>query len=210
MDQSDKYNWTIIYSDYKKELLHLDHLKNSNPDATILVCDISQYSFLDSKYCWKNNDALIRNWIRANRHLIKTPNILLIEWDVLVTKKLPPIKVDGLMVKNIHSPVTNNWYWFKESNLLGPYQKNRIGITPFGVMMMNQNCIDTWIDHEFDPLYCANINCELRFPTLINSRQIPISQIPFSMPNVSATKSEYKNIPDIYHPIKQKIYTTGT
>jgi hypothetical protein len=193
--------WDIIYT-YHNEPIHLEYLKKSNPNANILLCDLSPYTpFLSVRYCWKNNDMMIRNWIRHNRQKIINPNIALLEWDVLITKELPDIKITGIVGKNIQDSNTD-WYWFRESSLLRQYEINKIGITPFAVLFMDQNCIDTWIDHEFDPLYCSDIISELRLPTLLNSKNIKISKI--SMPNVSATECTYKHIPDFYHPIKEK------
>lgn len=199
--------WDIIYT-FHEQPLHLEHLQKSNSDANILLCDVSSYSlFLDKRYCWKNNDILIRNWVRHNRSKIVNDNIALIEWDVVVTQKLPDLKVDGLMGKNIQKAGCS-WYWFCESKRLGPIEKYKIGITPLAVLFMDQRCIDAWIDYKFDPLYSCDIFCELRLPSLINSEQIPINS--YSMPTVSATKTKFSNEPGIYHPIKEKIYTSNT
>ena len=200
--------WDIIYT-FHIEPIHLEHLRQSNPDANILLCDISSYNLsLGTKYCWRNSDAFIRNWLRNNRSSITSNHIAIIEWDVLITKPLPDLCFDGFVCKNIHRH-SKNWYWFKESKLLGKYEEFKIGITPLAVLFMDQNCIDTLIDKEFDSIFSADIFCELRLPTVINSRKINIST--YHMPNISASKTIYNsNIPDIYHPIKEKIYTTGT
>ena len=200
--------WDIIQT-FHNEPIHLDHLKKSNPKANILLANISKYNAdFKIKYRWRNSDIFIRRWIRDNRKDINSANIAIIEWDVLITQKLPDLNINGLLGKNIQ--YQNNWYWFKESHLLGKYQQYSIGITPLCILFMDQKCIDAWIDPEFDVLYSSDIFCELRLPTILNSRGIKISRIPLSLPNVSTLKSQYKNIPDIYHPIKEKIYTTGT
>lgn len=197
-------NWDIIYT-FHIEPIHLEHLQQSNPNANILLCDLSQYGlFLNQKYCWRNSDIFIRNWLRCNRSSITRNNIAIVEWDVLITKPLPDICVHGLMCNNIQHSY-QEWYWFKESKLLSAkYEKFKIGVTPLCVLFMDQYCIDTIIDSEFDPIFSANIFCELRLPTILNSRNINITK--YSMPNVNSLKTTYdENIPDIYHPIKQKI-----
>jgi hypothetical protein len=199
--------WDIIYV-YHDKPVHLEHLQKSNSDNNILLCDISSYSlFVEKKYCWKNNDLLIRNWIRQNRSKITNENIALVEWDVVISQKLPDLKVKGLIGKNIQN-YGSGWYWFCDSKKLGPIEKYRIGITPFALLFMDQQCIDYWIHYEFDPLYVCDIISELRLPSLLNSKNIPITTYP--MPNMSATVTQFSNTPGMYHPVKQKISTSTT
>lgn len=201
MDQSDKYNWTIIYSDHNKEFIHLEHLKNSNPNAQILLANIANK--YDHKYAWRNNDSILRQWIKNNISIIKHNNIALLEWDVLVTQKLPDIQIDGLMGKYVRTISSDpSWPWFKESRRLDMYKKHAIGVAPFGVLFMNKKCLDVIIDPEFDAIYNKDIFCELRFPTAINSKNINIST--YHLPDVEWYSMSVKKQPGIYHCVKNK------
>lgn len=192
--------WDIIYTFHNKPI-HLEHLQNSNPNANIFLCDISEYNeYLDPIYCWGNSDIFIRNWLRSNRSKITNKNIAIIEWDVLVTMELPAISIDGLYCKNIQYPSNSNWYWFNQSKLLRKYEPYRIGITPFAVLFMDQKCIDVLLDNEFDPIFSCNLFCELRLPTVLNSKNINITRYP--MPHIFATQHQHNITSGIYHPIK--------
>lgn len=201
------YNWDVICT-YHNKLIHLKHLEKSNPKANILLADISKYNAnFDTKYCWRNSDIFIRRWIRDNRKNIQSDNIAIIEWDVLMSSPLPDIKINGLMAKDVQHPNSDReWFWFKEIYRLKSIKKYAIGISPLAVIFMDQLSIDTWINKEFDDLCNSDIFSELRLPSLLNSKNIPISI--YKMDSVEWNKIDYSDKPDIYHPIKKEIYTT--
>lgn len=203
MDRSEISNWTIIYTDHTKDYIHLDHLQKSNPDAQILCADIF-FGITEKKYAWRNGDKTVRMWLQNNIGKIISNNIALFEWDVLVSTKLPDIDINGLYAKNVRKPDTDpNWPWFKEIESLGSYKNYAIGVAPLGVLFMDKQCINTIIDPEFDDIYSKDIFSELRLPTILNSRNIPISKYDF--PDVVWTPTTYdKNKPGIYHAIKTK------
>jgi hypothetical protein len=92
--------WTIIYC-YFNQPIHEKYLKDSNPDSDIILADISNN--LPKKYAWRNTDKLVRQWLQKNIDKIHTNNIAIIEWDVLITKKLPDLNIDGIYCKYIHT-----------------------------------------------------------------------------------------------------------
>lgn len=199
---ADYSEWTVVYNDHSNSYIHLDAIKNSNPTAQILLGDLS--SNLSKHYCWRNSDNLIRNWLRNNISQIKNNKVAILEWDVLVTQKLPDIKLVGAMGKHIHKPTKNNgWKWFKEINKLEEYKKYAIGIAPLGILFIDRGSILSLIDSKFDDIFNKNIFCELRLPTILNSLDINISQYP--MPNVQWHPVKYTNQKSIYHAIKKRI-----
>jgi len=197
------YNkWTIVYVDFQDQYIHLDHLKKSNPDAQILLCDIS--NDLPKVFVWRNNDKFIREWFRSNLDKIQHNNIAILEWDVVVTIPLPDIAVNGFVGRNLQRLNINQWVWFNEINRLGRYKPYAMGSAPFCVQFMDRQCINRWVDQEFDDIYSEDIFCELRLPTILNYANVNMSE--YSMPYVEWHVMEYyKDIPGIYHAIKHKV-----
>lgn len=200
MATTDKYKWTILYTDHQKQFIHYNHLIKSNPDANIIKVDISNN--LDKKYIWRNSDLLIRSWLKNNRDSIVTNNIAIIEWDVLVKQKLPDTQIIGLQAKNIIKP-NRKWWWFKDKYKLEHYSKYALGAAPLAVLFMSARCIDILLESSFDCLYQKDIFSELRIPTILNSRNITITS--YSMPNVDSKKTMLKSEAGIYHPIKYNV-----
>jgi hypothetical protein len=77
-------------------------------------------------------------------------------------------------------------------------------MVPFGVLFMNFDVIKTWIDQEFDELYQHHMQNELRFGSLLNSRDIKISAL--DMPKVcwKTTWTDFSS-PNVYHPVKNRV-----
>jgi hypothetical protein len=201
MDRSDKYKWTIIYSDHNNKFIHLDYLTRSNPDSQILLADISNN--YDPKFCWRNGDFLIRQWLQKYIDIVHHNNIALLEWDVLVSQTLPSIQVDGLIGKNVKYRDKNpKWPWFKEIDRLDNYSQYSIGVAPLGVLFLNKECLEILLDSEFDDLYQKDIFSELRLPTILNSRNIKISS--YFLPDVEWYQMPVKTNPGIYHSVKTK------
>jgi len=194
--------WTIIYSDFQHQYLHLKHLEKSNPDAQILLADIS--NDLPTIMVWRNNDRYIREWLRNNYHKILHNNIAFVEWDVLITINLPNINVCGFIGKHLQRPGINEWVWFNEIDRLGKYKTHAMGAAPFAIQFMDKEAVNTWMSNEYDDIYAKDIFCELRVPTIMNYAGIKMSE--YSLPFVEWHTIKYnKNIPGIYHAIKYAI-----
>jgi len=200
--------WNILYTDHSNNFIHYDSLVYSNPDAKIFLVDISNH--YDSQFAWQNSDILIRSWLKNNiQNIDKQCNIALLEWDVLVTKKLPSVKIQGLKAHTVLTPATHkHWpHWNQISNL-GKYISYATGIAPFGVLFMDYNTLETWIDRRFDDIYNKNIQNELRLASILKSQNIKLSEI--DLPKV-CWKTKWTNFtqPEIYHPVKNKIISVN-
>lgn len=197
-----KYQWTIIYVDFQHRYLHLNHIQKSNPDAQIILCDIS--NDISKIIAWRNNDRFIRDWLKKNKNKIIHNNIAIVEWDVLITSALPNILVDGFVGRNLQKPGINKWLWFKEIDRLGKYKNYATGAAPFAIQFFNKNAIDVWTSEEFNDIFLEDIFCELRLPTIMNYANINISE--HLLPYVEWYPAKYnKDVPGIYHAIKYKI-----
>jgi len=196
-----KYQWTIIYVDFQHQYLHLKHLQKSNPDAQIILADIS--SNIEKIIAWRNNDRLIRNWLKNNKSQIIHHNIAILEWDVLVSSPLPNIKINGFVGRNLQKPNINKWLWFKEIDRLGKYKNYAMGAAPFAIQFFDKNSIEAWTSDEFDSISSQDIFCELRLPTIMNYAGIAMSE--HLLPNVEWYNIQHKKIPGIYHAIKYDI-----
>lgn len=198
----DKYKWTILYTDYQKEFIHLKHIINSNPYAQIITVNTSHN--LRSHYAWRNCDSLVRQYLKSHISDILYNNIAIFSWDVLITQELPRICVDGLMATNVFNQIQRpRWPWFREISKLGKYKASAFAAAPFCVYFMNKNAINVWLDPQFDHLYEQDIFSELRFPTILNSQNISINKYDF--PYVHWNKTHLTKNPGIYHPIKYNV-----
>jgi hypothetical protein len=197
-------SWTVIYT-FHKECLHYDHLVKSNPQAYNMICNISNN--YTKKYAWRNSDKLIREWLKNNITKIQTNNIAILEWDTLITKKMPEtMEIDGVYAKYIrHYEKYPNWYWFKDKPKLNHLSKYACGLLSFGFLLLNIKAAECIIDKQFDFLYEEDIFCELRLGTIFNYSNIPMTEIVF--PNIleGQKKITVSDKGDYYHPVKYKI-----
>jgi hypothetical protein len=201
---SNGSGWTIIYTSFK-EYIHYEHLKKYNPNAQIMLCDISHNLTRDQ--AWRNSDRFIRNWLKRNIDKIENERIMLIEWDVFINTPLPDIKFQGLMSKVVITPNSEpTWVWFREKNKLGNLIPFASGVVPLAFLVMDKEVCKTLINPKFDYLFDQDIFCELRFSTVLRSENIPISQMSFPIPHISLYKN-FSNLdkPDFYHPVKESI-----
>lgn len=201
-------NWTIFYT-YHNDPIHLHHLKLSNSNNTIIPLNIKNN--LPKKNAWKNSDLLIRNQIKNYIQDIKTNNIAIIEYDVLVKENLPNIHIDSIFGKNIKYPGKHNWHWFREIHKLENLKNSALGITPFALIYMNSEHLMRWVHREYDSLYLKNISNELRIGTIFNHCKFSIKSMNFpnvfsnvAMKNKRITEEQLllKTNSKIYHPIK--------
>lgn len=197
--------WTIIYT-YHDQPIHSKYIIKSNPDSNILLANIS--NTLDKKYAWRNNDKLIRDWLKINLSSITTNNVIIAEWDTLISKKMPNFYVDGVYAKYIrHYKYYSHWYWFKDISQLENLQEYACGLLSFGFLILNIQSINILIDKTFDYLYDKDIFCELRLGTIFNYSQIPMHEI--ILQNIlegqkTLDKSKISELNDYYHPVKYK------
>lgn len=201
--------WTIFYSFHDKAI-HLDSLKKSNPNATIIPLNIKNK--YPSYFAWRNCDLLVRNEIKKYYSKIKTNNIALVEYDVLINEELPDTNIESIFCKNIkYKHIHKNWCWFKEINRLDDLKDSCIGILPFALIFMNFEHLKILLDKKYDNLYEKDIISELRLGTIFNSAGCDIKE--YNYPNMLSrqflknnkiTEYELINRQDskIYHPVK--------
>lgn len=199
-----KNKWTIIYTFHDK-CLHFNHLQKSNPHAKCLKCDISNN--FSASFAWRNNDKLIRNWLKNNIDKIQTNNIAILEWDSLITKQLPDILIDGVCGKFVRPyEYYSHWYWFKDKSKLDYLESYACGLLSFGFLVLNKEAIKIWISTDFDFLYEKDICCELRLGTIFKYSNIKMTEMQF--PNIMEGQKKITvdlNKPDYYHPVKYNI-----
>jgi len=204
-------NWTIFYS-FHDTPLHLDFVEKSNPYADVIPLNIkNEYT---QHFAWRNSDNLVRNKVRQQIDRIKTHNVAIAEYDVLINEALPEINIDSIYCKKIMRLDNNkNWHWFKETNRLGPLKEFALGLFPMGFLIMNIEHLNIWIDHQYDFLYEENIFCELRLGTVFNHSKCSIKE--YDYPNILTRMAlKNQNIPEqdlvdrqnsrIYHPVKNQ------
>ena len=85
--------WTIIYYSHT-DPIHSDHIRASNPDAQLILLDTS--NDLSRVEAFGRGDYLLRKALKSKFSLIAHDNVLLVEWDVLITATLPDVPVRGV------------------------------------------------------------------------------------------------------------------
>lgn len=206
--------WTIIAcSNHKNEYLHLKYLKQSNPDAQIIKLNFG------NKQRWKNEhlyhahfecDAVIRDWFRFKPERvsrIKYNNIALVEYDTLITQRLPDIKLNNELLCNKKlipkkNPNWNNWPHILK---LEEWKEYAVGCMPFSLYFMSKNCLDIWIDEKYNDIYKHKMCAEVRLPSILNRNGVKIKRHS-SLKNIKfiANKSLLfdMDVPGLYHPVK--------
>ena len=212
--------------------IHKDRLLKSNPKANILLADCSKYKLpaVFSQYrhltpriinkefpessgfsptkirnCIRNNhDKFIRDWARDNLPKITTNNVALIEWDVLVNKPFPNLKMEGASSKFFKAD--HRWCWMAQEHRLQEFKDSAFGLTPFAVLLFNKECIKEWVKEKYDSLYERDIFCELRIGTIMNYSNNLQGQI--KLPNIRLPGEKIKFsketllTEDFFHPVK--------
>lgn len=184
---------------------HIPHIKwliLSNPEADIHI--ISENN-IDKKLSWRNGDRKLREWWRLNYNRVTNSIIYVIEYDVLVTRKLPILSLNydfvGRDVK--YENLDPKWSWFREKDRLQLKEtENIVGIAPFGFLAMRREVLDRLCDKKWDEIYRKDIFCEIRLSTVTSLNGFKIGEI--DLPNVSwyETKNYDLTILGYYHPIK--------
>ena len=208
----------LTYRDQSGKVVapHIQWLKASNPDVDIKLIVRDDLSDLrtDLPYAWRNGDELLRFWWKQNKDKITTPVVVVLEYDVLVTVKLPslPPGIDLAGARVVTPTTYSNWYWFHQTNEITKLDKLKIqdkhltGIVPFGGLIMKREVLDSISKTKWDKAYTLDIFCELRFPTIAIIEKYKIGEI--YLPNVGwAPKYRYSskeiNNFGIYHPVKE-------
>jgi hypothetical protein len=202
-------SWTIFYS-FHDTPIHLSFLQKSNPQANIIPIDISNN--FSQHFAWRNSDNLVRDKIKEHINSIRSQNIAIAEYDVLIKESLPNLNIDAVYCKKIMRLDKNkNWHWFRENSRLGPLKSFALGIFPMGFFLLNIEHLKYWLDSKYDFLYKENIFCELRLGTILNHAGSSIKE--YNYPNILTRSAlKHQNLEEsilvsrqdskIFHPVK--------
>jgi hypothetical protein len=207
----------------RPKLPHIEHIYKYNPDVDVRII-ADKDSSKGKEYHWKNGDMSLRKWWKKNGKSVTNDNVIIIEWDTLIDDKIPKMPdnfdlVGGKMIKENPSIRGNwnikvmadptwtddNWYWWpdiKHMNLKD--DQLAAGLISFGFFMTKKWVLDSICNPRWDSIYEKSIQNELRFPTVAQLEGAKVGEI--DLPFVHFKYMEYKNIPGIYHPIKEKIF----
>jgi hypothetical protein len=203
----------ILYADGKEYFLPHPHssyqVKNINLgieiDTQTTALDFCKGDKLRS-FMIHNHDKYLRDWLKDNFNKITTNNVALFEWDVLLNKQLPSIKVNGIHIKHITN-TKKPWPWM---NQVAKINKNiSTGMAPFGVFYTNRYFIEQMIDEKYDYLYNQDLFCEARLTILSHLIQANILEDRkiFQYRAISNPKFKDNQIPTgCFHPVKEKVY----
>lgn len=204
-------------------LPHLKWLFKSNPLSDVRIIFKENDVNHNKKYYWKNGDQPLRKWWIENGDTVKNENIVVIEWDTLITSSLPKIPenfdlvgkqmfIENKQVRNKWKPLpmahpywtNDNWYWWPDIPKLELSEfETAVGLISFGAFFMKRFVLDLICKPRWDSIYEKSIQNELRFPTIASIEGARVGEI--NLPFVHFQKMEYQNIPGIYHPIKKSI-----
>lgn len=216
--------WTIVYYSHT-EHLHAEHIRASNPDAQLLCLDTS--NTIPKGVVWRAGDRLARRALQRAFSSIKHENILVIAWDVLLSARLPELKLSGVQGSITPTPLLSAaWMWWHEAELLPPPLRTHIlGLVPLCVFAIDKASLWKILDPRFDEVFERDIMSELRFPTVCSFLKIPVSTFdPALFPPERILKSttpkdiasylhtfkeEIAEVPGLYHPVKFKVPLRG-
>jgi hypothetical protein len=202
-------DWTIIIQTFGNKLPHLDTLRKYN-SGEIHICNGPKYRDPErKKFWWRNCDLTLRNFWKENRGKIKGNKIAVIEYDVLVNKRLPDFEPDGVFFPEVICEKDDpTWHWWREKSRINPsYQTKQlkiIGCRPWAVGFWQREALDALADKRWDYLFNYDLFCELRSPTVVLNSGFSVSSFPLT--NVGWTDTVYKDFgDDIYHPVKDSL-----
>lgn len=198
----------------KAGLPHLREFTAANPQVIQHRCDSPDAEGDERIRIWKNCDRHIRNWWKANQHLVKSQYVVFLEYDVICNVPLEGIfsPQEGLVGSQIKKPDDPEevWYWFREvPSLPADMQASAIGIVPLAVLQLTRKALDALSEECHDGLYATDGFSELRTPTLLRHLGFPI-QSAETLKHVTWEKQPYPWLRrGIFHPVKKSYYLGG-
>lgn len=209
--------WTIIY--YSPfEHLHTNHIRASNPEAQLILLD--SRNSLPPALAWRSCDRMLRDAVKSKFNSILHDNVLLIEWDVLLSARLPDISIVGAQVSVVATPEEHpDWMWWPEYDVLPPSLRiEKRGAVPFGILAIDKQSLWKLLHPSLDEVFEQDIIAEIRFPAVCALCGIGLSELePSFFPKERILRSmtepevaEYNarfgktflSHPGLYHPVK--------
>lgn len=191
---------------------HVDWIRRSNPGCRIHVETGGVRGLPAGLQAWRNADRLIRDWWRANGHLVEGDRLAIAEWDVLVMQDFETAGAPaGAGLAGRHPKIwgaDHQWHWWRESGrlpaVLRPY---RHGLAPLGILIATRACLDAVADSRWDHVFSLDIFCELRLPTVVRACGFEVGRAP-SFDGCGwhpITRTTFG--PGFWHPVKHEITT---
>jgi len=147
--------------------------------------------------------------------MITTNNVAFFEWDVLLNKELPHIKIEGFNSTVVGWIKKLKWQYYEEAL---KYEKNiERFVAPFAGFYTTKDFIEQIISSKYDYLYELDIFCEVRMSilTYLTNVKPKVDKTIFDSenlarrPQVDFLNQKYKNENEVpigcFHPIKHKI-----
>lgn len=190
----------------KRGLPHEDQFSQYNPDVRQYVCEGVDVGGIGE---WRNNDRALREWLKKNLHLIDTPYLIIIEWDVLFGKKVEDVfsEFEGVEIGGLHKKPNQpgRWQWFQEvPHLPEGLRSYAAGIAPFCLMCIGVDKLKQLCSKAFDNVFNKDIFCELRFATVLNFMGVNVRRIECKTRITSLKIRAPLEGEGIWHAVKKK------
>mgnify|MGYP003636717813 CR=1 FL=1 len=195
----------LTHKEHNVTLLpHLEWLKKTNPAVRVEVI-VGEDHPEGKVRNWKNGDVPLREWWKKNSHSVDGEVIAVVEWDTLVSCKLPALPAGyDLVGKRLYMEDINMkgvWQWYSEIPLLELQDgETACGLVSFGFFIMRRQVLDSVCLPRWDSIYDKSIQNELRFPTIASVEGAKVGEIP--LPNVGYHEVKFTGNRDIYHGVK--------
>lgn len=205
-------NYTVLIQTHRDKngipiLPHLKWLRLSNPDAIIHIIIAKDLQPLEN---WRNCDRILRDWWKQNKSKISTSLVCVVEYDVLITKKLPHLLDNSDLCGNTLMSYVNEsrWDWFRERDRLNLKADNEaVGLVPFAFLCMKRDVLDDICSNKWDSVYEKDIFCELRFPSIVRNSGYNISSYNLDtihFCNINTNNVNFE-IPGYFHSVKRAL-----
>lgn len=186
-------------------LPHIKWLILSNPEADVHIISDNNP---DKKNSWRNCDRKLRDWWKMNSQFVSNSIIYVLEYDVLVSKKLPVLPSNfDFIGKDVKLPrLHSNWAWFKEAEKFKPdIDTNITGIAPLAFLGMRRDVLNELCDEKWDEIFNRDIFCEIRLPTIVSLNGFTIGGV--DLPQIDFYNPGTYDLTTLgyYHPIKSPL-----
>jgi hypothetical protein len=181
------------------DIPNLDHFVKHNPD--VVYHKTTYKEECDKLWMWRNSDTMIREWWKEHRDTFNAEYLFVLEYDVLITKKINIIFQRGFSCCSLRM-MGDKWKWFAEYKKLNGI--NPIGAVPLAVTAFSRDALDNLIDPKWDELYSKDIFSELRLASIMGACGVRINILK-GMSGIKYNKNDNITGPGYYHSVKHKI-----
>lgn len=162
---------------------------------------------------WRNCDRHVREWWRAHREAVTTPEVLFFEWDVYCNADLNTILAPsapgvGMSGAGIARAVADRaWPPFADvPRMPRSMRAHAVGIVPFAAFLAPRAALDDLISPVWDEVYASDVFCEVRTPTVMRKCGWRIGVIDgFKNVGIKPLLPRQITKPGVWHPVKKAI-----